>query len=198
MKYIPGNSNFVPDMLSRNPLPTISAIKSADVTIDWEAEQTKDQQLLRVITDSSANFVQEKNIWYRVVQDPRSPKRNRLLLVVPSQLQQEVIRLNHDPLFSGRLGAHKSTPPKLLPRWVGPFRILNVFFPSRYDVGHSTTIPQCGHLSTQSFPRARVKHHFQWRDVVNRLHSFQCQIVVKSPDLTPPVPKPSYALSRSL
>ncbi|KAI8574888.1 hypothetical protein K450DRAFT_203290, partial [Umbelopsis ramanniana AG] len=108
VKYIPGKSNFVPDMLSRNPLPTISAITSADVTINWEAEQTKDQQLQRAITDSSANFVQDKNVWYRVVQHPRSPKRNRLLLVIPTHLQQEVIRLNHDPLFSGHLGAHKT------------------------------------------------------------------------------------------
>lgn len=108
VKHIPGKSNFVPDMLSRNPLPTVSAMTSSNVNLDWAAEQAKDKHLQATIQESSSNFVEESNIWYRVVQHPRNRNRNRLLLVVPSHLQQDVIRLNHDPLFSGHLGAHKT------------------------------------------------------------------------------------------
>jgi hypothetical protein len=55
VKHIPGKSNFVPDMLSRNSIPTVSAMKSADANIDWAVEQAN----VSFITDPyDATYIQ--------------------------------------------------------------------------------------------------------------------------------------------
>ena len=118
--YIPGESNHIPDFLSRAKFmePSMAEIKaiSVDSQLNWAVEQNKDEELILVKSciRSNASELEWRKItngvrWLRerkelfVLNDVMLHSKTRL--VVPSQLKNRIMQLHHDSPFAGHRAA---------------------------------------------------------------------------------------------
>jgi hypothetical protein len=123
IEYIEGSKNYLPDFLSRahfaEPSDFITSTSMSILvssSIDWAKEQAKDEELLRVIacirknvTDIRWKELENGSRWLReraelfVLNNVLYHSKTRI--VVPHQLKQEIMSLNHDSPFAGHRGA---------------------------------------------------------------------------------------------
>ena len=114
--YLPGEQNFLPDFLSRvvdsDGAEAKVNIVELQSSIDWKTEQSKDAQLVQVISlvrnnapesswssfSDSARWLHEKRQLYL---SSGILKHSQDRIVVPRQLKEKILRLHHDSPFAG-------------------------------------------------------------------------------------------------
>jgi hypothetical protein len=117
--YIEGSKNYLPDFLSRahfeNPITSISGSILVQSALNWQTEQAKDEEILRVIAcirraepETTWKEIQNGSRWFReraelfVLNNILYHSKTRL--VVPNQLKEQIMTLHHDSPFSGHRG----------------------------------------------------------------------------------------------
>ena len=119
--YIPGDSNYLPDFLSRahfaNELEPASTLSiSLGSQIDWAWEQQQDEELILVKSCIRSNA--DEKVWRKITNGTRWFREradmfildNVLLhsktrFVVPHQLKNRIMQLHHDSPFAGHRAA---------------------------------------------------------------------------------------------
>jgi hypothetical protein len=75
---------------------------------NWLNEQAKDEKIMQIKNQIETQPFFLSNLLYHVKPAPRNKSKNLLLLVVPYQLVQEIIKLYHESTFSGHFGIKKT------------------------------------------------------------------------------------------
>ena len=124
LEYKPGSTNTAADALSRSPVSVLHISNKQPLLTVVQQEQQKDSELLQlimylqnktlpkdtavarqVVEQAGKGFYLVDGVLYYQGQD--MPDRCRL--VVPQQLQQQVLNEHHDSIFAGHFGIKKMT-----------------------------------------------------------------------------------------
>ncbi|SAL94975.1 hypothetical protein, partial, partial [Absidia glauca] len=112
--YVPGPQNQAADALSRHPLPDVHSLDGPSIKIsshyNWIDEQAKDDKIMQIKNsiETQPSFFIKSDLLYYAQPAVRNKSKNLLLLVVPSPLVQDILKLYHGSTFSGHAGIKKT------------------------------------------------------------------------------------------
>jgi hypothetical protein len=108
--YVPGPQNQAADALSRHPLPDVHSLDGPFIKIfshyNWIDEQAKDDKIMQIKNsiETQPSFFIKSDLLYYAQPAVRNKSKNLHLLVVPSPLIQDFLKLYHGSTFSGQAG----------------------------------------------------------------------------------------------